>query len=111
MDEDGYFKIVDRKKDMIIVSGFKVYPREVEEVILKVPGVLEAAVVGIEHPIKGQIVKAFVVKNNRDITESDIIKYCKDKLSHYKVPKEVEFVDDIPKNQAGKILKRLLINK
>lgn len=111
MDEEGYFKIVDRKKDMIIVSGFKVYPREVEEVILKIPGVLEAAVVGIEHPIKGQIVKAFVVKNNSDITEYDIIKYCKDKLSNYKVPKEIEFIDNIPKNQAGKILKRLLISK
>ena len=109
MDQDGYFKIIDRKKDMIIISGFKVFPKEVEEVLYSIKGVVEAVVVGVNHPSKGQIVKAFVVKNDPNLTENDIIKECKNKLSQYKIPREIQFVDSLPKNQAGKILKRLLV--
>ena len=109
MDQDGYFKIIDRKKEMIIISGFKVFPKEVEEVLHSIKGVVEAAVVGVNHPSKGQIVKAFIVKNDPNLTESDIIRECKNKLSQYKIPKEIQFVNNLPKNQAGKILKRLLV--
>jgi long-chain acyl-CoA synthetase len=109
MDQDGYFKIIDRKKEMIIISGFKVFPKEVEEVLYSIKGVVEAAVVGVNHPSKGQIVKAFIVKNDPNLTESDIIRECKNKLSQYKIPREIQFVDNLPKNQAGKILKRLLV--
>jgi len=109
IDQDGYFKIIDRKKEMIIISGFKVFPKEVEEVLYSIKGVVEAAVVGVNHPSKGQIVKAFIVKNDLNLTESDIIRECKNKLSQYKIPREIQFVDNLPKNQAGKILKRLLV--
>ncbi len=109
MDEDGYFRIVDRKKDLIIVGGFNVYPREVEEVLYQHPKVLEAAVVGITHPLRGEIVKAFVVlKEGEQATETELIAFCRERLASYKVPREIEFVKELPKSAVGKILRREL---
>ena len=111
MDEKGYFRIVDRIKDMIIVSGFNVYPNEIEAVISKLPGVLEVAVVGVSAGSRGEIVKAFVVRNSKvepPATSEQIIEYCKIYLTHYKVPKEIEFKKELPKTNVGKILRRAL---
>ncbi|PGL72943.1 long-chain-fatty-acid--CoA ligase [Bacillus sp. AFS055030] len=109
MDEDGYIYIVDRIKDMIIVGGYNVYPREVEEVIYQHPAIVEAAVIGIPDKDYGQIVKAFVVSNEEFITNDDILHFCKYKLAKYKLPKQIEFMNELPKNSTGKILKRALI--
>jgi len=108
MDENGFFKIVDRKKDMIIVSGFNVYPNEIEEVVVSHDGVLEAAAIGIPHEASGEIVKIFVVRKDSSSTEADLIKHCRDNLTNYKVPKIVEFRDELPKTNVGKILRREL---
>ena len=108
MDEDGFFYIVDRKKDMILVSGFNVFPNEIEEVAAMHDGVLEAAAVGIPHEVAGEVVKLFVVRKDDNITESDVIAHCKSLLTGYKVPKMVEFKDDLPKTNVGKILRREL---
>ena len=109
MDEDGYFRIVDRKKELVIVGGFNVYPREVEEVLYQHPKVLEAAVVGIKHPLRGEAVKAFVVlKEGEHATEAELIAFCRERLASYKVPREIEFVKELPKSPAGKILKWVL---
>jgi len=109
MDEDGYFRIVDRKKDLIIVSGFNVYPREVEEVLYQYPKVYEAAVVGVKHPLRGEMVKAFVVlKEGEKATEAELIAFCRERLASYKVPREIEFVKELPKSAVGKILRREL---
>ncbi len=108
MDENGFFKIVDRKKDMIIVSGFNVFPNEIEEVVVSHPGVIEAAAVGIPHEICGEEVKVFVVLKDKTLTKDDIIKHCRENLTNYKVPKHVEFRDDLPKTNVGKILRREL---
>ncbi|MCA1390101.1 MULTISPECIES: long-chain fatty acid--CoA ligase [Bradyrhizobium] len=108
MDEKGYIKIVDRKKDMILVSGFNVYPNEVEEVIASHPGVLECAVIGIPDSKSGEAVKAFVVKKDPNLTADAVIKFCHDQLTGYKVPKHVEFRNDLPKTNVGKILRRQL---
>jgi long-chain acyl-CoA synthetase len=108
MDERGYTKIVDRKKDMILVSGFNVYPNEIEEVIASHPGVLECAVIGVEDSRSGEAVKAFVVKKDPNLTAEDIIKYCGTQLTNYKVPKKIEFRTDLPKTNVGKILRREL---
>ncbi len=108
MDERGYTRIVDRKKDMILVSGFNVYPNEVEDVIASHPGVLECAVVGVPDPKSGETVKAFVVRKDPNLTAEDIIKFCGTQLTHYKVPKQVEFRTDLPKTNVGKILRREL---
>lgn len=108
MDEQGYTRIVDRKKDMIAVSGFKVYPNEVEAVIAAHPGVLECAVVGVSDPHSGEAVKAFVVKKDPSLTEAQLIEWCKDKLTGYKRPHSVEFRDELPKSNVGKILRREL---
>ena len=108
MTPDGYTKIVDRKKDMILVSGFNVYPNEIEEVIAGHPGVLECAVIGVEDPRSGEAVKAFVVKKDPNVTAEDIIKYCGTQLTNYKVPKQIEFRTDLPKTNVGKILRREL---
>ncbi len=108
MSPDGYIKIVDRKKDMILVSGFNVYPNEVEEVIAGHPGVLETAVIGVPDARSGEAVKAFVVKKDPSITAEDIIKYCGTQLTNYKVPKLIEFRTDLPKTNVGKILRRAL---
>jgi len=108
MDADGYTKIVDRKKDMILVSGFNVYPNEVEGVVAGHPGVLECAAVGVPDENSGEAVKLFVVKKDPAITERDVMDYCKEHLTGYKKPKYVEFRADLPKTNVGKILRREL---
>ncbi|MCK1385633.1 long-chain fatty acid--CoA ligase [Bradyrhizobium sp. 21] len=108
MDEKGYTKIVDRKKDMILVSGFNVYPNEVEEVIASHPGVLECAVIGIPDSKSGEAVKAFIVKKDPTLTPDAVIKFCQEQLTGYKVPKHIEFRTDLPKTNVGKILRRQL---
>jgi long-chain acyl-CoA synthetase len=108
MGPDGYTKIVDRKKDMILVSGFNVYPNEVEEVIASHPGVLECAVIGVADPKSTEAVKAFVVKKDPNLTAQDVIKFAATQLTNYKVPKHVEFRTDLPKTNVGKILRREL---
>lgn len=107
MDEEGFFKIVDRKKDMILVSGFNVYPNEVEEVAVTHPEVLEAAAVGMPDEKSGEVVKLFVVKKS-DVTPEEIIAHCKKDLVAYKVPRSVEFRKELPKTNVGKILRREL---
>jgi long-chain acyl-CoA synthetase len=108
MDERGYTKIVDRKKDMVIVSGFNVYPNEVESVVATHPGVLECAVVGVPDERSGEAVKVFVVRKDPALTEADVMAFCKQHLTGYKKPKYVEFRDDLPKSNVGKILRREL---
>jgi long-chain acyl-CoA synthetase len=108
MDADGYTKIVDRKKDMILVSGFNVYPNEIEEVIASHPGVLECAVIGVADDKSGEAVKAFVVKKDQSLSAEDVIKFCRENLTGYKVPKLIEFRKDLPKTNVGKILRREL---
>lgn len=107
-DEEGYFYIVDRKKDMIIVGGYNVYPREVEEVLFEHPSIVEAAVVGVPDPTFGEEVLAFVVKKDASLSEEQLHDYCAEKLAKYKVPKRFEFLDELPKNTTGKILRRFL---
>jgi len=108
MDERGYIKIVDRKKDMILVSGFNVYPNEVEEVASTHPGVLEAAAVGVPDDKSGEVVKLFVVRKDESLTERDLQDFLHDKLTGYKRPKHIEFRSDLPKTNVGKILRREL---
>ena len=108
MNEKGYFKIVDRKKDMIIVSGFNVYPNEVEDAIASHPGVLEVAVVGVNDEHSGEVVKAFVVKKDPGLKSEDVIVHAKRTLTNYKVPRSVEFRTELPKTNVGKILRRAL---
>jgi long-chain acyl-CoA synthetase len=108
MSADGTTKIVDRKKDMILVSGFNVYPNEVEEVIASHPGVLECAVIGVQDAKSGEAVKAFVVKKDPSLTAEDVIKFCATQLTGYKVPKQIEFRTALPKTNVGKILRREL---
>ncbi|WP_108512185.1 long-chain fatty acid--CoA ligase [Bradyrhizobium algeriense] len=108
MDERGFAKIVDRKKDMILVSGFNVYPNEIEEVIASHAGVLECAVIGVADAKSGEAVKAFIVKKDPNLTAEEVIKYCGTQLTAYKVPKQIEFRTDLPKTNVGKILRREL---
>ncbi len=110
MDEDGYFYIVDRKKDMLNVAGYKVYPREVEEVLFESPAVKDAGVVGIPDAFSGEAVKAFVVLKDPQgaATEKEIIDFCAERLAKYKVPRQVEFVPELPKTLIGKVLRRKL---
>ena len=108
MDAQGYTKIVDRKKDMIIVSGFNVFPNELENVISLCPGVVECAAIGIADEKQGEAIKVFVVKNDPSLTEDDLSDYCKQHLTGYKRPKYIEFRDDLPKTNVGKILRREL---
>ena len=108
MDDKGFFTIVDRKKDMIIVSGFNVYPNEIEEVLAMHDGVLESAAIGVPHDVSGEIVKIFVVSKSDDLTEESLIKHCRENLTNYKVPKLVEFRKELPKTNVGKILRREL---
>ena len=107
-DDDGYFYIVDRKKDMILVSGFNVFPNEIEDVATSHPGVLEAAAIGVPHEVSGETVKLFIVKKDSGLTEKDVKEHCKAHLTGYKVPKIVEFRDELPKSNVGKILRRQL---
>ena len=106
MDTDGYFRIVDRKKDMIVVSGFNVYPNEIEDCLATHPGILESAVIGVADDATGEAVKAFVVKRDQSLAEADIRAHCKEHLTAYKVPKRVEFRDELPKSNVGKILRK-----
>ena len=108
MDEDGFTYIEDRKKDMILVSGFNVYPNEVENVVVEIEGILEAAAIGVPDERSGEIVKIFAVKTDPDVTDQDVIDYCRDNLTGYKRPKRIEFRDELPKTNVGKILRRAL---
>jgi len=108
MDERGYVKIVDRKKDMIIVSGFNVYPNEVEDVVSSCPGVLECACIGVPDANAGEAVKVFVVRKDPNLTVEQIREHCKHELTAYKKPKYIEFRDELPKTNVGKILRRQL---
>lgn len=108
MDENGFFKIVDRKKDMINVSGFNVFPNEIEEVLVMHDGVLEAAAIGIPHDTTGEAVKVFIVRKNPDLAEQDIFDHCHEMLTNYKRPKLIEFIDELPKSNVGKVLRKEL---
>ncbi|MFT0802429.1 fatty acid--CoA ligase family protein [Bacillus swezeyi] len=107
-DEDGYFYIVDRKKDMIIVGGYNVYPREIEEVLYRHPEVAEAVVIGVPDPNKGEVVQCYVVPKTKTLTEDDVSSHCKKHLAKYKRPSAIVFMEEIPKNSTGKILRRAL---
>lgn len=106
MTEEGYVKIVDRKKDMILVSGFNVYPNELEDVIVQHPKVLEAAAIGIPDEKSGESVKIFVVKKDESLTQEELMKFCREQLTSYKVPKSIEFRSELPKSNVGKILRK-----
>jgi long-chain acyl-CoA synthetase len=108
MDSEGYVKIIDRKKDMIVISGFKVFPNELEEVIARLPGVLECAAIGVSDEQTGEAVKLFVVKKEASLTEEQIMAYCKEQLTNYKRPKQIVFKTELPKSNVGKILRREL---
>ena len=112
MDEDGYFSIVDRKKDMIIASGYNVYPREVEEVLFMHPAVQEAAAIGVPDPYRGETVKAYIVlKPGATATAEEITSFCRERLAPFKVPKQIEFATELPKTLVGKVLRRALREK
>ena len=111
IDNEGYLSIVDRKKDMILVSGFNVYPNEIEDVVCLHPKVLESAAIGIESDKSGECVKVFIVKKDDSLTKEEIIAHCRENLTGYKVPKQVEFRKDLPKTNVGKILRRALKEK
>jgi long-chain acyl-CoA synthetase len=108
MDANGYFKIVDRKKDMILVSGFNVYPNEIEDVLAMHPGVLESAAVGVPDEKTGEAIKIFVVKKDAELTEASIIEHCRTLLTGYKIPRHIAFRSELPKTNVGKILRRQL---
>ena len=108
MSLGGFIKIVDRKKDMIISSGFNVYPSEVEDYVTGHPDILEAGVIGIEDKNRGESIKLFIVTNNPSLTKGEVIAFCKKGLTVYKIPKYIEFIDELPKNNVGKILRRKL---
>jgi long-chain acyl-CoA synthetase len=111
-DDDGYFTIVDRKKDMILVSGYNVYPREVEETLYRHPAVADAAVVAYPDPYQGESVMAFVVrKDGQDVSAQDLIDYCRSQIAVFKCPRRIEFVEELPKNNTGKVLRRELREK
>ena len=108
MDEEGYTHIIDRKKDMILVSGFNVFPNELEQVVALCPGVLECAAVGVADDKQGEAIKVFVVRSDPSLTEDDVVRYCHEHLTGYKRPKYIEFRDELPKTNVGKILRREL---
>ncbi|KRF66650.1 long-chain fatty acid--CoA ligase [Pectobacterium brasiliense] len=107
-DDEGFLRVIDRKKDMILVSGFNVYPTEIEDVISRHPKVSESAVVGVDSEVSGEAVKAFVVRRDQSLTKEELTTHCRRNLTGYKVPKEIEFCDDLPKSNVGKILRREL---
>lgn len=112
MDEDGYFFIVDRKKDMVIVGGYNVYPREIDEVLLEHPNISEAVAVAVLHPTRGETLKAYVVpKEGTTLTQQDVIGFCRKHLANYKVPRQVEFRGELPRAITGKVLRRVLRNE
>lgn len=107
-EEDGRLRIVDRAKDLIIVSGFNVYPNEIEDVVTSHPGVVECAAIGVKDERSGEVPRLYVVRKDPALTEKEIIKWCKENLTNYKVPKSVVFVEDLPKSNVGKVLRRML---
>jgi long-chain acyl-CoA synthetase len=111
MDERGYFKIVDRKKDMVLVNGFNVYPTELEDVVSQMEGIMECACVGVPDAKAGEAVKLVIVRKNPEVTEAQVRDYCRENLTGYKQPKVVEFRTELPKTPVGKILRRELRNK
>ena len=108
LEEGGYIRIVDRKKDMILVSGFNVYPNEVEDVLAAHPGIAEAAVIGVQDAATGEAVRAFVVPRNPTLTVEDVERHCRTQLTAYKVPRQIVFRDQLPKSPVGKILRASL---
>ena len=108
VNDKGYFKIVDRKKDMILVSGFNVYPNEIEEVLASHPKVLEVAAVGVPDAKSTEAVKVFIVKRDASLTEEEVRSFCVENFTGYKKPKHIEFRDELPKTNVGKILRRAL---
>ncbi|MFA5490245.1 MAG: AMP-binding protein, partial [Candidimonas sp.] len=108
VDEQGYLYLMDRKKDMILVSGFNVYPNEVEAVAMEHPDVKDVAAVGVPDEKSGEVVKLFVIRKNDRLTEEELIKHCRTKLTGYKTPKHVEFRQDLPRSNIGKVLRRKL---
>ncbi len=110
VDQQGFVRILERKKDMILVSGFNVYPNEIEDVIVKIPGVREVAIVGVNDENSGEVPKAFVVKDDPNLTAESVLHFCREHLTPYKVPRYIEFVQDLPKTNVGKILRRALKN-
>ncbi len=107
LDDDGYTFIVDRKKDMIIAGGYNIYPRDIDEVLFTHPKIAEACAKGVADEYRGETVKAFIVlKEGETLTKQEVIDFCKEKLAAYKVPKIVEFMDDLPKSAVGKILRK-----
>jgi long-chain acyl-CoA synthetase len=108
MDEQGFFKIVDRKKDMIKVSGFNVFPNEIENVVANHKKVLEVAAIGVPHEKSGEAIKIFVIKKDASLTEDELREFCHENLTKYKVPRYIEFRDTLPKSNVGKILRRAL---
>ena len=112
IDEDGYIKILDRVTDIIIVGGFNVYPQEVEAILAEHDGVSLAVVVGMPNNISGEVPKAYVIRSQgSNVTEGELVKFCKERLSHYKVPRSIEFVESLPISATGKILRRVLRQK
>jgi long-chain acyl-CoA synthetase len=112
MNEDGYFFIVDRKKDMIIASGYNVYPREIEEILYEHEDIQETVVIGVPDPYRGETVKAFIVlKEGKHVTESEVNEFCRKYLAPYKVPRQFEFRNELPKTAIGKILRRQLVEE
>ena len=108
LDKKGFLSIVDRKKDMILVSGFNVYPNEIENVVSMHPDVIETACIGLPNKRTGESVKIYVVKSNPSLTENEVLKYCKENLTGYKIPKAIEFISELPKSNVGKVLRRAL---
>jgi long-chain acyl-CoA synthetase len=108
LDKKGFLSIVDRKKDMILVSGFNVYPNEIENVVSMHPDVIETACIGLPNKRTGESVKIYVVKSNPNLTENEVLKYCKENLTGYKIPKAIEFISELPKSNVGKVLRRAL---
>jgi long-chain acyl-CoA synthetase len=108
VDEEGYFYIVDRKKDLILVGGYNVYPREVEEVIYNHPDVVEVAVFGVPDSNQGEAVISYVVSKNPKLTDDQLLAYCREHLAKYKLPSAIHFIDELPKNTTGKILRMAL---
>ena len=108
MSADGYFTIVDRKKDMILVSGFNVYPNEIENVLAAHPKIMEVAAIGIKDDKSGEVVKVFIVKKDKSLKEKEVIEFCRENLTGYKVPKQIAFITELPKTPVGKILRREL---
>jgi len=108
LNDQGYVRIIERKKDMILVSGFNVYPNEIEDTLMRMPGILEVAIIGVPDENSGEIVKAFIVKKNPDLTKEDVLKFSRENMTGYKIPKFIEFCTELPKTNVGKISRREL---